>query len=70
MTGEVDRVSIIHLLEAAKGDLAKACADAIRQDPRGHLKARTERASDLYRVTNSKAALLLTRAGRCRASRS
>ena len=50
MTGEVDRVTIIHLLEAAKGGLAKACADAMRQDPRGRLKAPTERASDLYRV--------------------
>ena len=50
MTGEVDRATIIGLLESAKGDIAKACANAMRQDPRDRLKGPTERASDLYRV--------------------
>src|SRR5438874_2957871 len=50
MTGEVDRATIIRLLEAAKGDLPTECADAMRQDPRDRLKGATERASDLYRV--------------------
>jgi len=39
MTGEVDRATIIRLLDAAKGDLARACADAMREDPRERHKA-------------------------------
>ena len=48
MTGEVNRATIIHHLEAASGDLATACANAMGHDPRDCLKAPTERASDLY----------------------
>ena len=33
MTGEVDRATIIRLLEAASGDLATACANAGRPLP-------------------------------------
>jgi len=69
MTGEVDRATIIRLLEAAKGDLATECADAMRQDPRDRLKGPTERASDLYRVYKIKGDIALRQAGRCRDSR-
>ena len=54
MTGEVDRATIVRLLEAPTGDMAKACANAMRQDPRDRLKGPTERASDLYRVDKIK----------------
>jgi hypothetical protein len=55
MTGEVDRATVIRLLEAANGEVARACAGAMGQDPRDRLKGPTERASDLYRVYKLKA---------------